>query len=189
MAVNPFPTPYPAPTVQLAYTDNFKQPLPGSVDDSSEVQEFITGVNPNGKLTFGLLATFDSSVTTTLQGGIGQGAKHPASSGDVSAGVLGIVVRSAAMESQRDNTPPGYLANDPANIMRVGRIWDAPEVAVTKHDAVYVRVTANGALNTLGAFRNDSDSGNAVLVPNAKWYDTQATPGGPARIEFNFQGQ
>ena len=195
MAVNPFPNPYPAATPQLAYNFNFGQPLPGTPSsEAGAVEEVVTGVQPAGYSIFGCLVVNDASVSfaePNIGNGpqAGQGIKHPASSGDVTGGVVGIVMRSAAMETRRDTYPPSYAPNQMVNVLRAGRIWTASEVAVTKHDPVYVRITANGALNTLGALRNDADGGNAVLVPGAKWYDTQATPGAPARAELMVLAQ
>lgn len=197
MSTNPFPNPFPASTAQLAYANNFSQPQPGTVADKAEVQDFVTGVQPAGYSLFGCLLVVDNTVATgpatgagagTIAGGIGQGCKHPTSSADVAAGVLGFAVRTGALETRRDSYPPSYAPGDMVNIMRAGRIWTKAEVAVTKHDPVYVRVTANGALNTLGAVRNDADTANAELVSGARFMD-DAAEGAAVRIEFNFIGQ
>ena len=188
---NPFPIPYPAATVQLAYQANFNQPGSGRQAENSRFKKIVTGINPNGILVFGCLVCVDTTVTTTLQGGIAQGVKHPASSGDLSNGIVGLVLASAAMETRRDTNPPSYQKNDVANIMRAGVLWTAFETATTVHGTVYVRVTANGSLSQLGALRGDNDGGNAILVANAYMMDasSQGTYGGYSRIDFNFAGQ
>jgi len=188
--VNPFPNPYPAPTPQLLYANNFSQPLPGSSADNSDAEDYVTGVAPTGYITFGCLVVQDPTVTTALQGGIGQGAKHPTSQADVDAGVLGLAVRTAAMESRRDGTPPGYLPGDPINIKRLGRMWTVSESGSTIHGVVYVRITANGVngCTQLGALSDQADSVLNVPVTGIRWMDA-SQPGAPARVEFNFIGQ
>lgn len=178
MSVNPFPNPYPASTPQLAYANNFSSPKPGSIADGAEVQDFLSCVMPADYAIFGTLVVNDSAVA--------QGIKY--STTDLSAGVVGFPVRTAALETRRDAYPPSYQPGDMVNVMRAGRIWTASEVAVSKHDKVFVRVTANGALNTIGALRNDADTAAAVEVPNARFMD-DAAAGAPVRIEFNFIGQ
>ena len=195
--VNPFPNPFPASTAQLAYVNDPSQPLPGTPADKAEVQDFITGVFPAGYAIFGCVLVNDPAVATgpatgagagTIAGGIGQGCKHPVSAAEVAAGVLGFAVRTAAMETRRDTYPPSYQPGDMVNIMRAGRIWTKSECDVTQHDPVYVRQTANGALSTLGAVRNDADTVAATIVPGARFMNT-ALAGEPVRIEFNLIGQ
>ncbi len=59
------------------------------------------------------------------------------------------------------------------------------EVAVSAEDSAYFRTAANGALTTLGAWRNDSDSGNADALTQAK-FKTSALAGGIAELEISI---
>lgn len=68
-------------------------------------------------------------------------------------------------------------------VMSEGRVYVAPEQAVAFGDPVYMRITANGAGKLqLGAFRKDSDSGNAILLKSARWY-TGCDANGVAQLE------
>lgn len=176
MATNPFPTPFTGPTAQLAYALQPSNPQPGSLADTG-IMDVQTAINLTTLGVFGTLVTNDPAVV--------QGWKY--ATGALTDGVLGILVRTSAIESRRDNAPPSYDKGVPANVLKFGRIWTTPEVAVTKHDPVYVRTVANGALNQLGALRNDADGGNAVLVPGAKWMDT-CVETAQSRVELNQIG-
>ena len=212
---NPFATPVSTP--QLSYQNNFNQPTPGSPYDIAEVDDVITGiasVTSNGGvgnyLTFGCLVVNDSTVsaaagsvtngsntytTPGVGGGIGQGAKHPTSQSDLNGGILGVVMKSAAMESRRDTYAPSYQPGDPVNIKRAGRLWTATESGCAVHDPVYVRTVANSGngCTQLGAFANQADGSDNINLTGAglpiRWITAQATPGGPAAIDFNFIGQ
>jgi hypothetical protein len=193
--VNPFPNPYPAATPQLSYSNNFNPPTPGSdyQDSGAGSDDVVTGV-ASGYITFGCLVVNDGSVSTTLQGGIGQGVKHPTSQGDLNGGIVGVVMKTAAMESRRDAYPPSYMPGDPINIKRVGKIWTAVENGCAVHDPVYVRTVANSGngCTQLGAFASAADSSNNINLSATlpiHWLTAQATPGGPAAIDFNFLGQ
>ena len=151
------------------------------------MQDFVTGIMPADYAIFGTLVVNDPAVNATVGGGIGQGIKYATSGADVNGGIVGFPVRTAALETRRDAYPPSYEPGNVVNVMRAGRMWTASEVAVVKHDPVYVRVAVNGALNTIGAIRNDADTANAILVPGARFMDS-AAQGEPVRVEFNFIG-
>lgn len=178
MATNPFPTPFPAVTAQLAYANSPSNPKPGTLGDTG-VKRVSTAINATVLGIFGTIVVNDPAVV--------QGWKYATSQADVNKGVLGMLVRTSAIESRRDTAPPSYDAGVPANVLEFGNAWTASEVAVLKHDPVYVRVVANGALNTLGALRNDADGGNAILVTGARWMD-DAAENVANRVELNFIG-
>lgn len=71
-------------------------------------------------------------------------------------------------------------------VVHRGAVWVETEVPVTEDAAVFFRHTANGALTKVGAFRTDSDSGNAIEVPAsiAKWRRDSAT--GVGLLEINL---
>ena len=180
--VHPFyQTPFPQATAQLTYATTFDNPWPGTAGNGAVVRDFVTGINASAYIPFGVLVSRD-----VINGD--QAVKLPASAGDVQAAV-GVAVRTGAMESRRDLLPPSYAPGDPINIQTMGDIWTVPETAVVKGGAVFVRITANGPLTQLGAFRGDNDGGNAVQLAGAVWDSSQTAPSQPARIALNRIGQ
>lgn len=85
---------------------------------------------------------------------------------------------------------PNAQAAAPGQDMTVGRrgTWlVSVEVAVAPEDAAFFRTTANGALTTIGAWRNTNDGGNADAVPNGGGrFKTSAVAGGIAELEINL---
>ena len=88
-----------------------------------------------------------------------------------------------------------YLPNSPVQVMQFGAIAVAPETMtsagvaspITNASPVYVRTTATPQNPVVGAFRGDSDAGNAILVPAscAQWlFGTSATIGGTAILNI-----
>lgn len=66
-----------------------------------------------------------------------------------------------------------YADGDPVDILVEGSVWVASEVAVTVDTKAFVRVTAAG-LEEKGALRNDSDGGDAFMIPGL-FFRTAAT--------------
>jgi phage tail sheath protein FI len=79
-----------------------------------------------------------------------------------------------ALLDQNKPSGVGYVAGDPVRVMRRGRVWVAPEHAVTNVDPVYVRHTAAGA-EKKGAFRKDADTTDASIPTGAKWFKGGST--------------
>lgn len=71
------------------------------------------------------------------------------------------------------------------HVCRRGIIGVYVEQDVTRADPVYFRHTANGSLTTLGALRKDSDSGNALPLPNAV-FAKSASALGVGQLELNM---
>lgn len=84
--------------------------------------------------------------------------------------------------------PSPYAQGEVAPTLTQGRIYVVPEDVVTSNSAVYMRVAPNGANTQLGAFRSDSDGGNAVLIPatTAIWREGNGVVGGIAVLELNI---
>lgn len=82
--------------------------------------------------------------------------------------ILGISLRTHALQASDQSDDLAYSAQEMANVMRKGRCWVVTEEAVAVGDDVYVRITASGA-EQAGAFRNDADGGDAIQLTNAKW--------------------
>jgi hypothetical protein len=80
------------------------------------------------------------------------------------------------------NTLAHYVDGDTVTLLEEGGIWLAVDSGITiaDRDPVYCRIAANGANTLLGTFRNDSDSGNALLVAGARFKRDGITPKGLA---------
>lgn len=106
----------------------------------------------------------------------------PASSG---AKICGIAQRISTVEENSASIENAYPAKSAVAVMKKGRIWVIVEKAVTVDDAVYVRHTANGGNTQKGAFRDDSDSSNALQITNARFI-TSTSGAGIAIVEINL---
>lgn len=84
--------------------------------------------------------------------------------------------------------PSPYYQGEVAPTLTQGRIYVVPEDLVTSNSPVYMRVAPNGLNTQLGAFRSDSDSGNAVLIDSklAIWREGNPTVGEVAVLELNI---
>lgn len=105
--------------------------------------------------------------------------KLPAAGADITNTFVGISRRQEYLEA----TSQGYENLSPLPVLRRGYIWVAVEGAVTEEGAVYARHAANGGNTQLGAFLGGTDSGNATLVPNAK-FASSTTAAGLAIVEI-----
>lgn len=84
--------------------------------------------------------------------------------------------------------PSPYYTGQVAPTLTQGRIYVVPENLVVSNSPVYMRIVASGGNTQLGAFRSDSDGGNAVLIPatSAIWREGNGTIGGIAVLELNI---
>ena len=118
-------------------------------------------------IPYGLLVVRDVGNSS----GVMQAGKLPSASGDVVAkNILGISVADQARAQNPGVAAAQYAQLDAVPCLKEGEIVVQPEADVTivDGDPVYARITANGAGKLqLGAFRNDADGGDAILVPNA----------------------
>lgn len=72
-------------------------------------------------------------------------------------------------------------------VLKKGRIWVLAEDAVTSlADAVYLRHTANGAVNVAGRFRTDADTNRADVIANARWKTLTTAINQLAILEINL---
>jgi hypothetical protein len=80
-----------------------------------------------------------------------------------------------------------YREGQAITTLRKGRIWVTSEDAITSlADAVYIRHTANGAVNLPGRFRTDGDSSKADVVANAEWKSLTTAVNQLALLEINL---
>lgn len=80
----------------------------------------------------------------------------------------------------------GYHQKHEMDILTFGKIWVRTEAAVVKGDPVFFRHTATGE-EVLGAFRNDDDSGDCIVVQGAT-FERPAEAGELSVIDFRPQG-
>lgn len=116
----------------------------------------------------------------TEPGYAGQG-RLPSAAGDITGGHIYIAECDPTV-LQSGLSVPGYPPNSAMTCGRDGRWVVECETAVAPGDPVYVRHTANGALNKIGAFANASGTGLA-LYGNAVWH--KPSVGGLAVIQLN----
>lgn len=98
----------------------------------------------------------------------------------------GVVIYNSSMLLNDDGA---YDENENVPLLTSGTIWVVVEDAVTRGERAYMRHTANGANETLGAFRsdadNDGDDDTAVALPNCRF--ASSTDGaGIAMLEVNL---
>lgn len=109
--------------------------------------------------------------------------KKPAAAADVTTGAAGFL--PLQMGHYDGASGAEYAANEVVAVLRKGRMWVNSETALDNGGAIYVRHTANGAATTLGKVRNDADTNNAALLPNAQCVLGRADAG-LVEIEFSL---
>lgn len=107
-----------------------------------------------------------------------------------SAGVfLGVLQHSHAIEqSQVVAGAAGLPVNHPGAVIRRGRVWVVAETIIDDlNDGVFYRHTTPGAdPEALGRFRNDADTADATLIPDARWVRVTTATGALTVIELNL---
>lgn len=78
-----------------------------------------------------------------------------------------------------------YVDAEVVPVLTSGGIWVYSEEAIADGDPVYVRAASGAGGTTLGAFRNDADSGACVLVVGAK-FKRDSTGAGAAWAKFAY---
>ena len=103
------------------------------------------------------------------------------------AKIVGVALFSNSYSKDLDLGTTGLKPKATVSVMEKGRCWVVVEQAVAKEDPVYIRHTPNGAGKLqLGAFRKDADTANALQMKGCRYLTTQATPGGLAMVEVDF---
>jgi hypothetical protein len=106
--------------------------------------------------------------------------KLPTSQAEIEDSGIGIMLRDPSAETPATaGTAPN---SEVVAVIRHGYAWVFTETVCTQEGKVYARITASGGNTQLGAFRNDADSGNAILVPRARFKTTE-TAAGLAEVE------
>ena len=127
-------------------------------------------VPPSEIVPFGCMA---------VQGPSDTSARLPNSAADLVAGLqMGVAVSEQNSESRLpvigSALPVGYQQGQTMGLLRKGRIWVLAETIVKVGDTAYCRFAANGSNVQRGAFRNDTDSSNAVVVKGYFYTSTTA---------------
>ena len=93
--------------------------------------------------------------------------------------LAGIAVRSPSIPASPtytggDGTPASsYPSQSEMTVMEAGVIVGLTDDTVSRFDPVYVRCTATGS-EKVGSFRNDSDSGDCILLAGARFIEAAA---------------
>lgn len=140
-------------SVQTTYGYIAEIGKPGMVANDSVTD--TTTKSATGNIPFGL---------AVVRGATANKGKAPSASGDL---FIGIALRPHTLMNPLYGERTGYLENEAMSLLRAGYVYVFPEITVAAGDPVFFRHTVNGGLSTLGALRNDGDSGNAKQIANA----------------------
>lgn len=156
----------------------------------------ITNVTVPGGATW----TFADATTQRGRLGLGLGVAfvdddpeslRELASGDIGTTLVGVTVEGyeVAPNSGDPAEEDGYDPGSPVTYVHHGHVPVPVETDITSlNDPVYVRIVATGD-EEAGAWRNDADGGDAVLVSNARWtllsyLDNQARNTAELRVNF-----
>lgn len=149
----------------------------GQIADLSN-KRIVTGVNVEGSaIPYGIGVTIGTGGYELPDGSV---------SGHTDA-VFGITVHAHDVDQRTlTGTTDAIPAAATFNLLTEGVVYVAVEAAVNANGLVYCRHTANGAGKLqLGAFRGDTDSGNADLVKGAIFRTAGTGAGSIVEVEFS----
>lgn len=168
-------------------------------DGSDTIQEVVEGLTPllNAQLPASTVVVTEDNAKMILTAEVA-GVAFTASAGSNSASAVwtiaeatanvtsaltrplaGIAVRSPSIPASPtytggDGTPASsYPSQSEMTVIEAGVIVGLTDDTVSRFDAVYVRCTATGT-EKVGSFRNDSDSGDCVLLAGARFLEAAA---------------
>lgn len=95
------------------------------------------------------------------------------------------IARLDASKEQNTNGVASYAAEDAVSVASKGAFYVYTEETVVPGDPVYMRTYAGSATELVGQFRKTVDSGDAVLVSNARWI-VGGSADGVAVLEINL---
>lgn len=133
----------------------------------------IKVVNPDGDVLFAdiVVAAGSSQATGTAS----------YTSSEVFLGIA----RLDASKEQNTSGVASYAAEDAVSVASKGAFYVYTEETVVPGDPVYMRTYAGSATELVGQFRKTVDSGDAVLVSNARWIEGGSADG-VAVLEINL---
>lgn len=132
----------------------------GQIDTATVGSNLASLVLKDSDVGFGL---------AVIQGAADNEVVVPTSTGGV---FRGVTVRNLDVNNDDATQTALYKQDRFLTVRNFGYIVVKAEVAVSKDDPVFFRHTANGALDTLGAFRNDADTANADEITGAKFAES-----------------
>lgn len=104
--------------------------------------------------------------------------------------LTGFMLAGVSVQSQQYTDNDGdaeYRDGVAVSTLTKGRIWVKAEDTITSlDDAVYLRHTANGAVNVPGRFRTDADTAKADVIANARWLTLTTAINQLAILEINL---
>jgi len=110
-----------------------------------------------------------------------------AATGSTADKIYGVSILSQAIQQAYPalNAPLVNEVGRPVGCLLRGRIWVRAETAIVNGDPVYMRFLDGGVGKAVGQFRNDADSGAAVLVPGMIFRSVAAAPAGLVLVDIN----
>lgn len=132
-----------------------------------------------------IITTTDGSPLTVASVAVTAGSTQAGSTTTYSTSdmILGVSMQQHTLRQDSSGVVQ-YAQYDTVSTLSQGRIYVPVEETVVAGDPVYVRTMVDST-KPRGSFRNDADSGNAVLVANARYTQGAAT-NGLAVVEFNL---
>jgi hypothetical protein len=166
----------------VTQTENIAIPNGGNATVNSTLYyASVTSIVVPAQSGTGGTATFGIAALTTLviADFRGVAVRQPCKTTIATAGIYGYPgIASVAVTAD-------YVDAEPVPVLTEGGIWVYSEEAVSDGDPVYVRIATGAGGSSLGAFRNDADSGSCVLVVGAK-FKRDSTTAGPAWAKFAY---
>lgn len=107
---------------------------------------------------------------------------------DANTKIDGLLVHTHAVEPFYAATSPAGTGVSPkgtGSVLKKGRMYVLPEVAVVPGNDVYARYTASGGNTQKGALRTDADTAKATQITQAVWESTAAAAT-PALVDVNI---
>lgn len=161
--------------MQTSYSIDQSAGLPGQLADAGH-QDVISAINAAAAVAFGKLMVKGASEGL---------CKVPALAADITTKelVLGVSVKSHALESARDANPPSWPQNSAVPCLRKGRIYVLVEEDVVAGDPVFVRYAAGGS--GPGSFGKSAGASERAALDGATYYKGALT-GQLAILEVNL---
>lgn len=171
---------------QTSVSDVPAQAFEGMVRDIAMVKDTISRLANEAATPF---IPFGKAVVK-LTGDADNQCSLPAATADVTDRMLGIAVADVGIEEDSSIAWGHYKAGLAVPVLSKGRIWVIAEDQVTDISLpVFVRFTDPGGsapLASLGSFRTDADTADAVEQPACRWRTTTAGAGELAVVEINL---
>lgn len=148
----------------------------GMLADDGDIDTISRAVGGAVNVGFGLMMGFGATPAEECA---------PLADGAAIAAMCGVTVHKHTQNRALLDGTEGLMPDDQADILRRGRVWVVTEQAVTPGDPVFVRHTAAGA-EVKGAFRKDTDGGDAVDISTRARWESTTTGAGIAILDLGI---